>query len=87
MVSAGTNKQGLLVATDQQLVFLSKEPFSAWKVHQFPYDRIDHLEYTKGIMFGSISIWIDDLEEKFDKLIAYEVERWVRQLGEKIGTS
>ena len=61
MVAGDPDKHGLLVITDRQLVFLSKTPLSAWHIYQCPYRHIDRLDHSKGMIFGSISIWVDGL--------------------------
>ena len=85
MVAGDPDKHGLLVITDRQLVFLSKTPLSAWHIYQCPYRHIDRLDHSKGMIFGSISIWVDGLEEKFDKISSFAVGDWVRALEQKVG--
>ena len=78
------NAFGLLAATDRRLIFINGEPFSK-DVRSFPYHEVESVSYTKGVMFGSISIWANGLEEKFDKLDSHRVAAFVKHIESQTG--
>jgi hypothetical protein len=84
-VASTLNPFGLLAISDRRLIFLNKEPLSKLRVESFPYDTIERVEFTKGIMFGSVTIWTNGRVEKFDKLASSEVEGLVEALRERTG--
>ena len=84
-VSGVLNKFGLLVLTDRRLIFVHKHLGSRVEVHEFPYETIESVTFTKGLMLGSVSVWANGLEEKFDKMFSHSVDSWVNALEQKIG--
>ena len=83
-ISKSIARDGLLVATNQRLLFLDKEPFSKLKVDEFAYDSIRDVTFTKGLFFSSVTINTDRGDEKFDKLSSFEVDGWHQHLTKKI---
>ena len=77
---------GLLAATDRHLIFVNDEPFSK-DIRRLPYDGIERLDCTKGMVFGSVSIWVDGVEEKFDKLPTDQVDAFVQCIERHAGMS
>ena len=77
---------GLLAATDRRLIFVNDEPFSK-DIRRLPYDGIERLDCTKGMMFGSLSVWADGVEEKFDKLPTAHVDAFVQCIERHAGMS
>ena len=75
---------GLLAATDRNLIFVNDEPFSK-DIRRLPYDGIERLDCTKGMVFGSVSIWADGVEEKFDKLPTDHVDAFVQCIERHAG--
>jgi hypothetical protein len=47
---------GVLVATNKRLVFVDKGMLRM-RVEDFPYDRISSIEYTTGMLMGSVIIY------------------------------
>ena len=74
-VSSMSNDMGILLLTDRRLIFVSKVPMMKARVVSIPYGDIDRVSHTTGLMFGSISVWVDGVEERFDKLNSGEAER------------
>ena len=86
-VTAATLEQGLLAVSQDRLIFVQKLPLSKAKVVAFPYGDIERVTFTKGLIFGSVSAWVDGAEEKFDKLISGEVENLARYVEGKLADS
>ncbi len=57
-IVAGSYKGGfgVLVATDKRLVFVDKGMLWGSKVEDFPYDRINSIQYETGMLMGTIKI-------------------------------
>ena len=83
-VTGATLEHGLLVATSNRLIFVSKPPLSKAQVVALPYEDIERVSFTKGMMFGSLSAWVQGVEEKFDKLPSGEAESLARYVEGKI---
>ena len=77
---------GLLAATDRHLIFVNDEPFSK-DIRRLPYDGIERLDCSKGMVFGSVSIWTEGVEEKFDKLPTDQVDAFVQCIESNTGMS
>ena len=80
-ISSATLEHGVLALTDDRLIHVVKPPMSKARMVSIPYEQIDQVTYTKGMVFGSVSTWVDGIEEKFDKMgrsdgerIAYHLE-------------
>ena len=50
-----------------------------------PYEEIEKVTLTRGVMFGSLSLWVDGSEEKVDQFSASETEYLARYVERKIG--
>ena len=83
-IGTATNKLGMLVTTDRRLLFLNKEVFSKAEVLSCSYKSISRIESTKGIIFGSVTVHMEDRAERFDKIFAYDVSSFVEHLQSKI---
>jgi hypothetical protein len=84
-ISSATLETGVLALTDDRLVHVAKPPMSKARVVSIPYEDIERLTYTKGMMFGSVSAWVDGVEEKFDKLGRSDGEQVAHALEGIIG--
>ena len=82
-VSGAMNRQGLLVGTDRQLMFVHKHLGAKREVHQFPYSTIDHVGCSKGLFMGELKVYSDGLEEIF-KADNWTVESFAQYLSDKI---
>ncbi|MDD4321547.1 MAG: PH domain-containing protein [Acidaminococcaceae bacterium] len=51
------NGNGILVASNKRLLFVDKGLVWGLKVEDFPYDKISSIQYTKGLLFGEITIF------------------------------
>ena len=83
-MAGATLEHGLLVAASNRLIFVSKPPLSKAQVVALPYEDIERVSFTKGMMFGSLSAWVQGVEEKFDKLPSGEAESLARYVEGKI---
>ena len=83
-VSKGNQPFGLLTVTDRRLLHVSKEPLSKPVAATFPFEDIEWVTYTDGLIFGSITVGGRGREEKFDKLLSHEVKDVVAYLEEKM---
>ncbi len=84
-VSSATLEYGVLAATQGRLIFVQKPPIGKAKAIAFPHEDIERVTFTKGMMFGSVSVWVDGAEEKFDKLHKSDAENLARYVEDKIG--
>ena len=84
-VSSAQNRLGLLVATDRRLVFVYKPPLLRPLVNEFPYDTIDGVAYSKGLLRGEVKVSAHGLEEIFKALVGSEAVTFAQYLGEKLG--
>ena len=76
---------GVVLCTDQRILFFSDFMGGNPYVASFTYSVIDRVDHTRGRMSGSISIWMDGVEAKFDVLPDGDIEEWVQYLGERAG--
>lgn len=65
---------GILVATDRRLVFVSKGMIYGLDVEDFPYEKITSVQYKTGLLMGRITIFasgnkadISNIEKKSAK--------------------
>ena len=84
-VTGATLEFGLLSVSKDKLVFVQKPPLTKDRVATFPYEDIEIVTFTKGLIFGSMSVWVDGTEERFDKFIASDAENLSRCVESKIG--
>ena len=64
-VSSLDNPHGLLVATPQRLIFVSKTLGSRAQVEVFPFNEIEQVEFSKGWLSGKVIITVSGLQEIF----------------------
>lgn len=50
------NRNGMLVATDRRLIFLDKQLFGAMETETILYNALSAVEWSTGIMMGSITL-------------------------------
>ena len=84
-VSSGQNRMGMLVATDRRLVFVYKPPLLRPLVNEFPYDTIDGVAYSKGLIRGEVKVSANGLEEIFKAFGGSDAVAFAEYLGEKLG--
>jgi len=48
---------GILVCTQRRLVFVDKGMFGSLKVEDFPLDKISSIQYSTGLLLGTITIF------------------------------
>ena len=84
-VSSAQNRLGMLVATDRRLVFIYKPPLLRPQVSEFPYDTIDRVAYSKGLIRGEVKVSAQGLEEIFKAIAGSEAVTFAEYLGEKLG--
>ena len=80
-------KSGTLMATPNRLVFVHKPTFGQPLVIAISYNRIEDVTHTTGKIFGSLSIWVDGAEQKFDKIDQAKVAGWVHHVQQRAGIS
>ena len=56
----GTYKSGngVLVATNKRLIFVNRGFIYGINVEDFPYDKINSIQYSTGILLGEIAIYV-----------------------------
>ena len=77
------NGTGILVATDQRLVFVDKGIMSL-KVEDFPYDRISSVESKRGMIMGGVTIYAAGNKEEISQVPKDQVGPFVDWLRVKI---
>lgn len=80
------DKPGLLVATDRRIIFLDKGFLGQLKVEDFWYDKISSMESTRGIVWGSITIYSSGNKAVIDKVPKKEIDGFVSAQRNKIAT-
>lgn len=78
-------KPGALLATGYRLVFVHKPTFGQAQTISIDYDTITDVTFTTGRMFGSVSAWVEESEQKFDKIDQGKVAGWVRHIQQGAG--
>ena len=73
-------EHGIHVTSSGQMATLAGEMDTS-----LPYEEIENVTLTKGVIFGSLSLWVDGSEEKVDKFSASETESLARYVERKIG--
>ena len=84
-LNGATLENGVLALTKDKLIHVAKPPIGRAKAMSIPYEDIERVTYTKGMMFGSVSVWVNGMEEKFDKLGRSDGEKIAQHLEDKIG--
>ena len=79
------NLPGVVVRTDQRLVFFSNFHQSTPYWSAFAYSDIDSIDHTRGRFMGSITIGVAQGTSKFDSLPDGEVEEWIQCIQERAG--
>ncbi|MCJ7647612.1 MAG: PH domain-containing protein [Candidatus Lokiarchaeota archaeon] len=81
------NRTGVIVATDQRFLFIYKTVFSGVKVKDYPYERINSVEYNQGLIYGGLQLFFKDylIEIKsIDKTLVKGIFDYIRS---KIGSA
>lgn len=65
-------KQGVLVATDQRLIFVHKGLFSQ-TVEEFPYGRVSSIQHSTGLIWGEITVKTAGGSEKISRCMKAQV--------------
>ena len=76
---------GLLAGTNRRLIFVRKPTLGKAQVVSIAYDTIADVTFTDGNFLGSVSVWVEGLEQKFDKIDRGKVPGWVRYLQQQAG--
>ena len=61
---AGKAGRGLQCATDRRLIFLDKGMLGGLDVQIFPYENVSSIEYSTGLMTGSITIYASNAKDE-----------------------
>ena len=80
------DKSGLLVATDRRMIFLDKGFLGQLKVEDFWYDNISSMESTRGIVWGSITVYSSGNKAVIDKVPKKEIDDFVTAQRNKLAT-
>ena len=75
---------GLLVATDQRLIFLDKRRFTGLRVEYFVYDNITAIQSKTGIVWGSIRIHSGGIIEEITHVNKDSVHPFAEYLRKKV---
>lgn len=79
-------KAGLLVATDRRIIFLDKGMLGQLKVEDFRYDTISSIESSRGIIFGSITVYSSGNKAVIDQVPKKQVDSFVTAQRNKLAT-
>ena len=80
------DKTGLLVAMDRRIIFLDKGFLGQLKVEDFWYEKISSMESTRGIVWGSITIYSSGNKAVIDKVPKKEIDDFVSAQRNKLAT-
>ncbi|MBC7100921.1 MAG: PH domain-containing protein [Methanobacteriales archaeon] len=75
---------GVIVATDQRILFVDKGRLFGLRVEEFPYDAITSVRYKKGLFTGSIKIYSGGNEAKIENVLPNEIDAFKKILESKI---
>lgn len=85
------NRTGILVATQERVVFIDKGILYGLKVEDFPYDKISSIQFETGLIFGEIIIMasgnkarIKDVTKNRVKPFADLVRTRISELSKKV---
>jgi hypothetical protein len=67
------NGNGILVATNNRLVFVDKGILFGLKVEDFPYDKISSIQYETGIIMGQLTIFTSGNKAIIDNVVKAKV--------------
>ena len=80
------DRTGLLVATDRRMIFLDKGLLGQLKVEDFWYDNISSMESTRGIVWGSVTVYSSGNKAVIDKVPKKEIDDFVSAQRNKLAT-
>lgn len=75
---------GVIVATDQRILFLDKGILFGLRVEEFPYDKITSIKHKKGLVLGSITIYTGGNKAKIENVQKNEVDAFRKIIETKI---
>ena len=89
-----SDSNGILVATNNRLVFVYKRFLGGVKVEDFPYDKISSIQYETGVWLGKITVFasgnkaeITHIEEKQARVFCEAVRARIAKSAESVRTS
>ena len=71
----------LIVCTEKRVVFLDKGMIYGLKQRETPVERINSIEQTTGILFGSIAIWDGASRMQIKKVVKKTVKPFVEAVN------
>ncbi len=77
------HERGILCATNKRLIFLDKGIFRL-KVKDFPYDRIDSIQYQTGILEGKITIFAAGDKAEIDQVFKEKARDFAKSVRARI---
>lgn len=78
------NRNGMLVATDRRLVFLDKQFFGAMETETILYNALSAVEWSTGVMMGSITLHAHGKANKVTKVDKAYVRYFANYLETKL---
>jgi hypothetical protein len=70
------------VCTDRRLIFLNRGMFFGLRQVQFPLERIQSIDHSFTILFGSISVWDGASSFTINMVMKYSIAPFVRAAQE-----
>jgi hypothetical protein len=80
------HRHGILVATDQRLIFLEKRLFSL-HVESFDYHKIAAVGFSTGILFGSLEIHVSGNHLRINGIDKTRIQPLVATIRKRIAQS
>lgn len=80
------HRHGILVATNQRLIFLEKRLFSL-HVETFDYHKIAAVGYSTGVLFGSLEIRISGNQLRISGIDKSRIQPLVHTIRQRIAQS
>jgi len=81
------NGTGILAATNKRLVFVDKGLVYGCKVEDFPYDKISSIQYKKGLLLGSITVFASGNNALIDSIQKSSVQNFAEFVRARVTSS
>ncbi|WP_457599813.1 PH domain-containing protein [Hydrogenivirga sp.] len=78
------DRNGLLIATNERLIFIDKSLLGKVKVEEFPYEKVTSVKYEKGWFLGSVKIYASGNTAEIEQVIKKKVQPFVDKVNELI---
>lgn len=85
ILGSDTVKNGILVVTENRVVFYGKKLFNGYDMESFPLSNISSIEKSKGFMGSSITVYTSGNSFKLKWINKGDIEKFSEYINSKIG--